>query len=267
MLVPLTEDAFEQLVPRIATYDQYRHYWGKASDFLRRLAFSTVALVVVWLLSLILGEGFGGLTFALGFAAALYWFWVPVFLASRRNGTYRKYRYCGLLAGRVVETFVTEELLNQQEMANPLGDLVIVENRERCINVVVEDRSGFEVTVQAPLRREHKAIAPGQRAEMIVFSNDGDLGRIGLVGDLYLPSRRVWVSDYPCVQRDAFLEVAEQVFPRSPNRDRRNRRDPRPSQPRPANRLDRRPDSRRLDRRPDSRRPDSRPPRRRPRRR
>ena len=137
-------------------------------------------------------------------------------------------------------------------MANPLGDLVIVENRERCINVVVEDKSGFEVTVQAPLRREHKGITPGQRAEMIVFSNDGDLGRIGLVGDLYLPSRRVWVSDYPCVQRDLFLEVAEQVFPRSPNRDRRRRG---PRSPQPSNRLDRR------DRRPPRRSP-QRPPRR-----
>ncbi|MGD1936730.1 MAG: phosphate ABC transporter permease [Cyanophyceae cyanobacterium] len=218
MLIPLTNDAFEQLVPRIATYDQYRHYWGKASDFLRRLAISTVALVVVWVVGLILGEGVSGLTFALGFAAALYWFWVPVFLASRRNGDYRKYRYCGMLSAKVVETFVTEELLNEQETVNPIGDLVIVENRERCINVVVCDEAGFEVTVQAPLRRDHKGVVPGQRAEMVVFSNDADLGRIGVVGDLYVPTRRIWVSDYPCVQRDAFLDIAEQVFPRSRSR-------------------------------------------------
>ena len=241
MLIPLTEDAFERLVPRIATYDQYRHYWGKASDFLRRLAISTVALVVVWLVGLVLGESFSGLTFALGFAAALYWFWVPVFLASRRNGNYRKYRYCGLLSAKVVETFVTEELLNQQETVNPIGDLVIVENRERCINVVVVDEVGFEVTVQAPLRREHKAIAPGQRTEMVVFSNDADLGRIGLVGDLYVPTRRVWVSDYPCVQRDAFLDIASQIFRRSsPSRTRptprSSRRVPRSSRPRPTDR-------------------------------
>ena len=60
MLIPLTNDAFEQLVPRIATYDQYRHYWGKASDFLRRLAISTVALVVVWDVGLIIGVGVSG---------------------------------------------------------------------------------------------------------------------------------------------------------------------------------------------------------------
>ncbi|MEM9246647.1 MAG: phosphate ABC transporter permease, partial [Cyanobacteria bacterium P01_F01_bin.153] len=150
MLIPLTNEAFEQLVPRIATYDQYRHYWGKASDFLRRLAISTVALVMVWIVGLILGEGVSGLTFALGFAAALYWFWVPVFLASRRNSDYRKYRYCGMLSAKVVETFVTEELLNEQETVNPIGDLVIVENRERCINVVVCDEAGFEVRYRPP---------------------------------------------------------------------------------------------------------------------
>lgn len=247
MLIPLTNEAFEQLVPRIATYDQYRYYWGKPADFLRRLAVSTVAVVVVWILSLVLGEGFGGLTFALGFAAALYWFWVPVYLASRRNGDYRKYRYCGLLSARVVETFVTEELLTEQETVNPLGDLVIVENRERCINVVVEDENGFEVTVQAPLQRDHKAIAPGQRSAMVVFSNDVDLGRIGLVGDLYVPSRRAWVSDYPCVQREAFLDIAQRVFGRSQSRPQQQRkRNSRPRRPvnrprRPGDRLSRRP--------------------------
>ncbi|MGL5877872.1 MAG: phosphate ABC transporter permease, partial [Xenococcaceae cyanobacterium] len=50
MLVPLTRQKFEQLIPRIATGDQYRYVWGNFSDFLRRLLASVVAVIVVLLL-------------------------------------------------------------------------------------------------------------------------------------------------------------------------------------------------------------------------
>ena len=45
----------------------------------------------------------------------------------------------------------------------------------------------FVTTIQVPLRKEHKAIAIGQVAEMVLLSNSPDLSNIDRVTDLYLP--------------------------------------------------------------------------------
>ena len=43
MLVPITRQKFEQLVPLVATASQYNYYWGKFPDILQRLLISVVA--------------------------------------------------------------------------------------------------------------------------------------------------------------------------------------------------------------------------------
>jgi len=47
-----------------------------------------------------------------------------------RNGEYRKYKYSGFFRGRVLDVFITEELIGKEETVNNKGELVIVENRE-----------------------------------------------------------------------------------------------------------------------------------------
>ena len=211
MLVPLTRQKFEQIIPRIATGAQYRYCWGKFSDFLNRLLISVVAVVVVWLLALVLGEGFQTLLFALGLVAGIYWLWGPVLWASLRNAEYRRYKYSGFFRGRVLDVFITEELIGKEETVNNKGDLVIVENRERRLNLELGDETGFATQLQVPLRRAHQVIAPGQVAEMLVLSNRSDLSRIAKETDIYIPSRNLWVSDYPFLQRDMFVEVSRRI--------------------------------------------------------
>lgn len=211
MLVPLTRQKFEQLIPRIATGAQYRYYWGKFSDFLNRLLISVVSVVAVWLLALVLGEGFQTLLFSVGLVAALYWLWGPVLWASLRNGEYRKYKYSGFFRGRVLDVFITEELIGKEETVNNKGDLVIVENRERRLNLEVGDETGFTTQLQVPLIRAHQVIAPNQVVEMLVLSNRSDLSRIAKETDIYIPRHNLWVSDYPFVRRDLFVEVSRRI--------------------------------------------------------
>ncbi len=231
MLVPLTRQKFEQIIPRIATGEQYRYSWGKFSDFLKRLLISVVTVVVVWLLALVLGEGFQNLLFSLGLIGGLYWLWGPVLWASLRNAEYRKYQYSGFFRGRVLDVFITEELIGKEETVNNKGELVIVENRERRLNLEVGDETGFATELQVPLRRTHQAIAPGQVAEMVVLSNQADLSSITKLTDIYIPSQNVWVSDYPYLQRDVFLEVSRRLRPDREQEPRRrsSRRKPRQS--------------------------------------
>jgi len=218
MLIPLTRATVEQLLPLSATADQYRYYWGKFSDFLRRLLISVIGAVVIWVIEIVV-QRYVFLALPLGIAFGLYWLWAPVMWATLRNRRYRKFPYGGFWRGEVLDVFLTEELIGTEETVNDRGELVIVENRERRINVEVGDESGFKSLIQAPLRREHQAIAPGQVAELLLLSNQPDLRRVDQVSDLYLPARRIWVSNYPCLQREAFVDVGRRL-------DDRDRREP-----------------------------------------
>lgn len=226
MLKPLTREKLEQLIPVIATGKQYAYYWGKWSDLLNRLLISVVAVVVVLILSLLFGDGGEALILLLGGVAALYWLWCPVYQASIRNVANRRFKYGGFWRGKVLDVFLTEELIGEEETVNQRGELVIIENRERWINLVLGDETGFEVEVQAPLQRIYKGIKPGQTAELLVLSNQSDLGRINKISDAYIPRQNLWVGQYPYIQRDVFIEVSRQlggITPRRVSRQHRNK--------------------------------------------
>ena len=211
MLIPLTREKFEQIIPLIATGPQYAYYWGKWQDLLNRLLVSVVAIVVILLLNTIVGEGAHALVLLLAVIGGLYWLWAPVYWASLRNASYRKYRYCGFWQARILEIFITEDLLREEETVNERGDLVVIENRERRINLVLGDETGFEAEVNAPLQRIHKAIRTGQTAQLLVLSNQPNLARIDKITDAYLPSQNLWIGEYPWLQRDVFGEVGQEL--------------------------------------------------------
>ena len=216
MLVPLTRKAFEHVIPIIATGQQYKYYWGKPSDFLRRFLFSLTGLVVVTVLHfavirLFFEDASTNISFILGFLVGLYWLWAPIYFATRRNWEARRYKYSGFWQGEVFDVFFTEELVGTEETVNKRGDLVVVENRERCLNLEVGDETGFSTKMRVPVQRDHRAIRPGDLAEMIVMSNRRDLSLISKVSDIYLPDYDLWVSDYPSVQRQAFEEVSQRL--------------------------------------------------------
>lgn len=221
MLKPLTREKTEQLIPLIATGQQYAYYWGKWSDVLNRLLISFIGVVVVLILNALVGNQGEALILLLGGIVALYWLWCPVYQASLRNSASRRFKYSGFWRGQVLDVYLTEELIGEEETVNQRGELVIVENRERWINLALGDETGFEVEVQAPLQRIHKGIKPGQTAELLVLSNELDLSQINKISDAYLPQKDLWVGQYPYIQRDVFLEVSRQLGGKTPPRVRR----------------------------------------------
>jgi hypothetical protein len=210
MLVPLTREKFEQVIPRIATGPQYKYYWGNFSDFLQRLLISVVSVSAVLLIKSLLGLDFG-LIFLVGLIGAFYWLWGPILWAGLRNYKCRGYKYGGFFRGRVLDVWLTDEVKGKQETVNNKGELVIVENREKIINIEVGDESGFETSIQAPLRNEYKGINPGQKVEMVVMSNRPDLSEIEEISDIYIPSRNMWVGNYPFLSREFFTEVSKRI--------------------------------------------------------
>ncbi|MBD2386771.1 phosphate ABC transporter permease [Cylindrospermum sp. FACHB-282] len=223
MLVPLTRQKFEQIVPLIATGPQYKYYWGKSANFLQRLLISVVAVVAILLVQLLFKLEFA-VIFVFVIFSAFFWLWYPVFQASIRNAKCRRYKYSGFFRGRVLDWWITDELVGKQETVNNKGDLVIVENREKRINLELGDDTGFSIEFEAPLRTAHKVIARGQVAEMIVMSNSPDLSRIEEFSDIYIPGRNLWVSDYPYLRQDFFNEVSRRLGQDPQDRPRRRRR-------------------------------------------
>jgi len=208
MLIPITRQKFEELIPLVPTGAQYLYYWGKVPDLLKRLLISVVGLVIVSLLGIFLKEGFSSITFLLSLTLGLYWLWAPVYWASRRNAEYRRYSHCGLWQGRVLDVFISEELIGKEETVNQRGDLVVIENRERRLNLEVGDVTGFTKTIQVPLRRDHQLIRRNEIAEMLVLSNRPGFSRVAEVSDVYIAAHNLWVSDYPYVRRDTFEQIS-----------------------------------------------------------
>jgi len=218
MLVSLKRKAFEELVPIVSTAPQYAYYWGNLSDVLKRVLISVVGVVLVWLLGGFLGDV---LQLILGLTAFLYWLWAPVYWATRRNLKVRKYPYCGLWRGQVFDVSISEELIGKEETVNQQGDLVIIENRERRLNLRVGDRTGFTTRTQVPLRRNHQLIRPGDVVEAAVFSFEPDLQQIARVSDFYFPAHKLWVSDYPVVSHEVFEEISRSLRTQRPRTQRR----------------------------------------------
>ncbi|RMF25752.1 MAG: phosphate ABC transporter permease [Cyanobacteria bacterium J083] len=208
MLVPLTREKFEQIIPVIATGPQYAYYWGQVSDFLQRLLISFIAVIVCLLLGAILGKT---LSLILSVIAGLYWLWSPIYLASLKNISYRKYKYSGFWRGKVLDLYITEEVVGEQKSANQRGELVVVENRERVLNLEIGDETGFFVEIKAPLKRIYKVIQPGATAELLVLSNQRDLSKIEQVTDAYLPRYNLWIGEYPWLRRDIFRDVSREL--------------------------------------------------------
>ena len=216
MLIPITRERFETLIPLTATASQYAYYWGNWQNVIKQVLFSLMGILLVWLLSFILHSQ--GLSLFLGIVVGLYWLWSPVAKASFRNANYRRYPYSGFWQGEILDVYVTEEVIGTEETANAKGELVLVENRERRLNLELGDERGFFAQVQVPLRRQHQFISPGQTVHLLVMSEDRDLRRIAKLSDLYIPNRQIWVSDYPWLQREAFKDVSQQQLGRGNRR-------------------------------------------------
>lgn len=211
MLIPIKKKIAEEIIPVIATSNQYAYYWGNLQTILKNLFLSLVGILIIWLVCSVLGSRFQGFSLLLRFVAGLYWLWGPVYWASLKNADYRRYPYVAFWRGYIFDVYVTEELINEQQMLNKLGDLITIENRQKKINIEVEDQTGFTANIKAPLRRIHKSINQGQAAEALLLSNDPDFLKIAKITDIYIPNRKLWVGEYPYLRRDTFLEIRSEL--------------------------------------------------------
>lgn len=220
MLIPITPEKFEQLIPLIASAEQYQYYWGKTEDFLRRALISFVLVVIFFIVGAILGKSVEPIRLVSQIIGGLYWFWSPIYSASIKNAEFRRLPYCYFWRGKILDVYLTEEIVRTQEEVDKLGRLLRVENRERRINLEVGDQEGYLAKIQAPVEPIHRNLKPGQAIELLVLSNQRTLGRNLKVTDAYVPRLNLWVGLYPYLRRDVFWDVREQLrfrYSKNPN--------------------------------------------------
>lgn len=212
MLVPITRTKFEQLIPILATGSQYKYCWGKWSDFLQRVIISIAAIALIYAFLRFLSpddvEWQAPIPMVIG---GLYWWWIPIVLASRRNWETRQFPYSGFWRGEVLDIYVTDKLVSEKETVDNKGNLVVIEDIETRLNLELGDETGFSTEISVPWKKAYKSIAPGQMVEMLVMSYRPDLSSFAKVSDVYLPDLNFWLSDYPCLRRDAFMEIGQQI--------------------------------------------------------
>ena len=211
MLIPITREKLDELIPLIASAEQYQYYWGKTEDFLRRALISFVLVMTFFLIGAILGKGFEPIRLISQIIGGLYWFWSPIYSASIQNSRYRQIPYCCFWRGKILDVYLSEEIVRTQEEVDKLGRLLRVENRERRINIEVGDKQGYLAKIQAPVAPVHRSLKPGQAVELLVLSGNRGFDRNLKVTDAYIPRFNLWVGLYPYLRRDVFWDVREQL--------------------------------------------------------
>ncbi|MGI0480939.1 phosphate ABC transporter permease [Geminocystis sp. CENA526] len=212
MLIPLKQEAINDLIPPIATGSQYSHYWANFPTFLKNLFISFVGVLFFWLLGSFFGRSGDNLSLIFRIIAGFYWLWSPIYWASVRNGKFRSYRYISFWRGKVLDVFLTEELVKEESAIDRLGRAIIVENRRKMFNIEIGDKSGFRATITTPRQRIHKVVDRGQAVEGLLLSNDPDFMRIAQITDVYIPRHKLWLGEYPYIRKDIFLDLRLQLM-------------------------------------------------------
>lgn len=207
MLIPLKPNAIDDLIPAVATGNQYAYYWANFSTLLKNLFISLVGILIFWLLGSFFGRAGDNISLIFRIIAGLYWLWSPIYWASIRNNKYRRYPYICFWRGKVLDTYLTEEIIKEESAIDKLGRAIIVENSRRLFNVEVGDKSGFRATITTPVQRIHKAVKRGQAVESLLLTKDPNFMDIAHITDIYIPSNKLWVGDYPYIRRDIFLQI------------------------------------------------------------
>jgi hypothetical protein len=220
MITPLKRKKFDELIPAVPTADQYQYYWGKGQDLFRRILISVALLVVFTLIYNRVNDNSPNsfvalMVFVTAALGGMYWMLEPVLIAVGRNAKLRRLANCGFWQAEVLDVYLSEEVLSKQESVDNRGRLDVSYNTESFFNVELGDRTGFITTIRVPMRREYKRIAPKQVVCMLLFSNDRSFSRINkITTDAYIPKLNIWISDYPYLRRDLFLDLTRYMFKR-----------------------------------------------------
>jgi hypothetical protein len=215
MLLELTPEECEAVIPLVPTRLQYAAYWSDALNSVGRIITAILVGVALLVLSRAFGEGsfLGAVSFLAGFLSLLYPFlWGPLYTISRRQMAFREIPYGGLFFGQVLSTRRYEVVVEEREKVDEEGQLYIEEVRERQFEMEIGDETGVLYRVRARDDPRYRRIVKKQSVLALVKAYSRDLRRRPTLSEVYVVKLGEWVGDVSYLDREAFLELADELL-------------------------------------------------------
>ncbi|WP_269622983.1 hypothetical protein [Prochlorococcus marinus] len=208
MLIPLRRYELDKLIPAVATSNQFNAALGNPRKILQRIIISSIGGVITLLISQSqVTSQFYSLWLILGVVFLLYLLWGPILEASRKNSKIKSNLFAAIFEGKVLDVFTEELVESSHEQANEMGELELIENKRTWLVLELGDEDGYLSNIRFPLENKHQVISIDSIVRCIVFSNKKDFSRILNISDAWLPSKRIWVGEYPYLLKPAFEEL------------------------------------------------------------
>ncbi|MFS8886056.1 hypothetical protein [Synechococcus sp. H70.2] len=215
MLLELTPEECESVIPLLPTRIQYLAYWSDALNSVGRIITAILVGVALLVLSRAFGEGsfLGAVSFLAGFLSLLYpVLWGPLYTISRRQLAFREIPYGGLFFGQVLSTRRYEVVVEEREKVGEDGQLYIEEVRERQFEMEIGDETGVLYRVRARDDPRYRRIVKKQSVLALVKAYSRDLRRRPTLSEVYVVKLGEWVGDVSYLDREAFLELADELL-------------------------------------------------------
>jgi len=215
MLLELTPEECESVIPLVPTRLQYAAYWSDALNSVGRIITAILVGVALLVLSRAFGEGsfLGAVSFLAGFLSLLYPFlWGPLYTISRRQRAFREIPYGGLFFGQVLSTRRYEVVVEERKKLDEDGELYIEEVRERQFEMEIGDETGVTYRVRARDDPRYRRIVKKQSVLALVKAYSRDLRRRPTLSEVYVVKLGEWVGDVSYLDREAFLQLADELL-------------------------------------------------------
>jgi hypothetical protein len=193
----LSEREFATLVPRTPTGKQYRSQLaGSPANLAEKLGLS--------LLGLLLAQPLGA---AIAAPACTYAAWRPVVDAALRNSKARARPYAGIWHSVILNFSIFDPNAN-----GPDGPSASNTVSEELLSVItVGDATGVRIDIRVPYCRSHAQLARSDDAFLTVVSKSAGFESFSALNEMYVPSKDVFVSDYPFVNRLTFNKLVREL--------------------------------------------------------
>jgi len=215
MLLELTPEECESVIPVVPTRLQYAAYWSDALKSTGRIITAILVGVALLVLSRAFGEGsfLGAIAFLVGILSLLYPFlWGPLYTISRRQLAFREIPYGGLFFGQVLRTRRYEVVVEEREKLDEDGNFYIEEVRERQFEMEIGDETGVVYRVRAKDDPRYRRIVKKQSVLGLVKAYSRDLQRRPTLSEVYVVKLGEWVGDVSYLDREAFLDMANELL-------------------------------------------------------
>jgi len=204
----LTSDELDRVLPVVPFSQQASYFSGSATENIQRWGASLAATVVLSKIALIAA---GTLTWPL---------WWPWALAAKRNfGLRRSSGNGGLWRTQILDINITgrpkPKFGGGSGSSGDEGSAAKAKRSffttMRTTKLLIGDPGGAQTELVLPYDARHDRLMPGQPAEMIVLSSAPTFESFKAVPEVYLPFASLWVSEYPHLARNEFLELSLQI--------------------------------------------------------